>query len=86
MSMAVPAGSLVVRRPLLGALLVVLERAAALVALVLLVPVLVLVAVVVMMFSAASYAELSTRFPVSAGEAAYVRAGFNSIWLSTTAL
>lgn len=29
-------------------------------------------------FSAASFAELSARYPVSAGEAAYVRAGFNS--------
>ncbi len=47
-------------------------------------PVSFVLAAVVMMFSAASYAELSTRFPVSAGEAAYVRAGFNSIWLSTT--
>jgi amino acid transporter len=33
---------------------------------------------IVMGFTAASYAELSTRFPVSAGEAAYVRAAFNS--------
>lgn len=32
----------------------------------------------VMAFSAASFAELSARFPVSAGEAAYVRAGFQS--------
>ena len=39
-------------------------------------------AAIVMMFSAASYAELSARFPVSAGEAAYVQAGFNSAWLS----
>lgn len=29
-------------------------------------------------FTGLSYAELSTRMPVSAGEAAYVRAGFNS--------
>ena len=33
---------------------------------------------VVMGFTAASYAELTTRFPVSAGEAAYVKAAFNS--------
>jgi APA family basic amino acid/polyamine antiporter len=33
---------------------------------------------IVMGFTAASYAELTTRFPVSAGEAAYVRAAFNS--------
>ncbi len=31
-----------------------------------------------MAFSAGSFAELSVRFPVSAGEAAYVRNGFNS--------
>ncbi len=36
----------------------------------------------VMAFSAASFAELSTRFPVSAGEAAYVHAGFKSSKLS----
>ena len=35
-------------------------------------------AAVVMGFTAASYAELTTRFPVSAGEAAYVKAAFNS--------
>ena len=35
-----------------------------------------------MAFSAASYAELSTRYPVSAGEAAYVRAGTRSRVLS----
>ena len=46
-------------------------------------PVSFVLAAIVMTFSAASYAELSTRFPVSAGEAAYVRAGFKSIWLST---
>jgi amino acid transporter len=33
---------------------------------------------VAMGFSAASFAEMSTRFPVSAGEAAYVRAGLGS--------
>jgi amino acid transporter len=39
-------------------------------------------AAVVMAFSAASFAELAARYPVSAGEAAYVRAGFNSPTLS----
>ncbi len=38
-------------------------------------------AALVMLPSACSFAELVGRFPVSAGEAAYVRAGFNSqIW------
>jgi APA family basic amino acid/polyamine antiporter len=37
----------------------------------------------VMGLTVASYAELSTRFPVSAGEAAYVRAAFKSRTLST---
>ena len=37
-----------------------------------------LVAAAVMALTVASYAELSTRFPVSAGEAAYVRAAFQS--------
>jgi len=37
---------------------------------------------IVVAFSAASFAELSARFPVSAGEAAYVRAGFRSGWLA----
>jgi amino acid transporter len=41
-------------------------------------PVAFLFAAVVMAFSAASFAELSARFPVSAGEAAYVRAGLSS--------
>ena len=36
----------------------------------------------VMALTAASYAELATRYPVSAGEAAYVRAAFNSRFLS----
>lgn len=45
-------------------------------------PVAFVLASVVMAFSAASFAELSARFPVSAGEAAYVRAGFNSGTLS----
>ncbi len=42
-----------------------------------------LVAAVVVAFTAFSYAELSTRFPVSAGEAAYVSAGFSRDWLTT---
>ena len=33
--------------------------------------------------TAFSYAELSTRYPVSAGEAVYLQAGFNLKWLST---
>ena len=40
-------------------------------------------AAVVMALTVASYAELSTRFPVSAGEAAYVKAAFQSRLLST---
>jgi amino acid transporter len=40
-------------------------------------------AAAVMAFTAASYAELATRYPVSAGEAAYVRAAFESRLLST---
>jgi APA family basic amino acid/polyamine antiporter len=36
------------------------------------------IAAFVMSFSAASFAELSGRYPVSAGEAAFVRAGFKS--------
>ncbi|WP_315783960.1 MULTISPECIES: APC family permease [unclassified Bradyrhizobium] len=40
-------------------------------------------AATVMAFTAASYAELATRYPVSAGEAAYVRAAFESRLLST---
>ena len=42
-----------------------------------------LVAAAVMTLTVASYAELSTRFPVSAGEAAYVRAAFQSRALAT---
>ena len=41
------------------------------------------VAAIVMAFTVASYAELSTRYPVSAGEAAYVKAAFQSRVLST---
>ncbi len=40
-------------------------------------------AAAVMTFTVASYAELATRYPVSAGEAAYVRAAFGSKHLST---
>src|SRR5664279_3719 len=39
-------------------------------------------AALVMGFSAASFAELGTRMPVSASEAAYVQAAFNRYWLS----
>jgi amino acid transporter len=42
-----------------------------------------LLAAVVMALTVASYAELCTRYPVAAGEAAYVRAAFNRRWLST---
>ncbi len=40
-------------------------------------------AAMVMALTVGSYAELSTRFPVSAGEAAYVRAAFQSRLFST---
>jgi amino acid transporter len=46
-------------------------------------PISFLIAAVVVAFTAFSYAELSTRYPVSAGEAAYVEAGFNSVPLAT---
>lgn len=42
-----------------------------------------LFAAVVMGLTVASYAELCTRFPVAAGEAAYVRAAFGGRWVST---
>lgn len=42
-----------------------------------------LIAAIVVAFTAFSYAELSTRYPVSAGEAAYVDAGFRQNWLTT---
>ena len=45
-------------------------------------PVAFILAAIVMGFSAASFAELSARFPVSAGEAAYVEAGLGSRWLA----
>ncbi|MEM7059938.1 MAG: amino acid permease [Pseudomonadota bacterium] len=41
-----------------------------------------LLAAIVVGFTAFSYAELATRFPVSAGEAAYVEAGLRRIWLA----
>nr|WP_322866987.1 amino acid permease [Aquicoccus sp. G2-2]MEA1114303.1 amino acid permease [Aquicoccus sp. G2-2] len=41
-------------------------------------PVSFVIAAIVVAFTAFSYAELSTRYPVSAGEAAYVEAGFRS--------
>ena len=41
-------------------------------------------AALVMSFSAASFAELGTRMPVSASEAAYVEKAFNRSWLSLT--
>ena len=41
-------------------------------------PISFLLAALVTAFTGLSYAELSTRMPVSAGEAAYVRAGFHS--------
>ena len=41
-----------------------------------------LAAGVLVALSAASYAEMVSRYPVSAGEAAYVRHGFGMVWLS----
>lgn len=41
-------------------------------------PVSFLIVAIVVAFTAFSYAELSTRYPVSAGEAAYLEAGFGS--------
>lgn len=41
-------------------------------------------AALIMSFSAASFAELGTRMPVSASEAAYVQKAFNRPWLSLT--
>ncbi len=40
------------------------------------------VAALVVSLTALSYAELATRFPVSAGEAAYVEAGFQKRWMA----
>ncbi|MEX0338079.1 MAG: APC family permease [Arenibacterium sp.] len=41
-----------------------------------------MIAAIVVGFTAYSYAELSTRMPVSAGEAAYVEAGLKRVWLA----
>ena len=45
-------------------------------------PISFLLAAIVVAFTGFSYAELSTRYPVSAGEAAYVKEGFRSPSLS----
>ena len=45
-------------------------------------PMVFLAAGVLVALSAASYAEMASRYPVSAGEAAYVRHGFGKGWLS----
>lgn len=42
-----------------------------------------LLACIVVFFTALTYAELSARFPQSAGVAVYINAGFNSAFLST---
>lgn len=42
-----------------------------------------LIAAVVVGITALSYAELATRYPVSAGAAAYIDAGFRRRWLTT---
>ena len=42
-----------------------------------------ILAALVMGLTVGSYAELCQRYPVSAGEAAYVKAAFNSRLLST---
>lgn len=44
-------------------------------------PVAFLIAALAMGFTAAAFAELSTRMPISAGEAAYVEAAFGRKWL-----
>lgn len=41
-----------------------------------------LIAAIVALFTAGSYAELSSRFPESAGSALYIRKAFNKAWLS----
>ncbi len=41
-----------------------------------------IIAAILLLFSAASFAELGTRMPVSASEAAYVEAGFKRDWLT----
>jgi amino acid transporter len=47
-------------------------------------PIAFLVASTIALFSALSYAELSARYPYSAGESYYVMAAFRQSWLSTT--
>jgi amino acid transporter len=47
------------------------------------IPISFLVASIVVFFTALTYAELSARYPLSAGEAVYINAGFNSPILST---
>ncbi|MGI9515877.1 MAG: APC family permease [Pirellulaceae bacterium] len=47
------------------------------------VPMSVIVAAVIAMFTALSFCELSSRFPVSAGESRYVDEAFGRKWLST---
>ena len=47
-------------------------------------PISFLILAIVVAFTAFSYAELSTRYPVSSGEAAYVEAGFKAGWLATS--
>lgn len=45
-------------------------------------PISLFIATLIALFSALSYAELSSRYPVSAGEAHYVKVAFHSLWLS----
>ena len=47
-------------------------------------PVSFVVAAILAAFSALTFAELSSRFPKSAGEAVYVEEGFGRAWLSST--
>ncbi len=47
-------------------------------------PISFLVACIIVCFTALTYAELSSRMPVSAGEAVYAKEAFNSRFLSTT--
>ena len=47
-------------------------------------PVAFIIAAALMALSAASFAELASRFPVAAGEAAYVREAFGSRSVATT--
>jgi APA family basic amino acid/polyamine antiporter len=45
-------------------------------------PISLFIATLIALFSALSYAELSSRYPFSAGEAHYVKEAFSSMWLS----